>query len=260
MPRFRQRANNGSSHAAGEGVRDGDPIDDRPKPPTSDDLADKQLAATFTNLALAVREAVLKIDKARKRVLALILHDKVRSEAIAIRHEANGTTLHALQGVLFQSDAFDRLAKQRAKLDLFHDEHFVDDRTGYARLGELSAGKLDSLIDILVVQHITAHMQRRTDLVHLLATELKVNIRDHWRPDSGWLAGYQKSQLSHLMAELRGPTYDPSRETRKKSELVEALALLFADAAEGKLEDKMLAERVNGRIPANLRETGSLAA
>jgi hypothetical protein len=55
------------------------------------------------------------------------------------------------------------------------------------------------------------------------------------------------------VAELRGPVYDPTRETRKKSELVEALALLFSHAAEGKLKDAKLAERLNGWIPSNLR-------
>jgi hypothetical protein len=103
-------------------------------------------------------------------------------------------------------------------------------------------------------------MVRETKLVRHLATELGVNVRDDWRPDAAWLAGYRKIQLSHLMAELRGPVYDPARETRKKSELVGALATLFTEAAEGKLEDKALATRVNGWIPANLRGSGSVAA
>jgi len=41
---------------------------------------------------------------------------------------------------------------------------------------------------------------------------------------------------------------------RKKSELVESVAKLFADAADGKLEDKKLAERLNSWVPTNLRE------
>ena len=40
----------------------------------------------------------------------------------------------------------------------------------------------------------------------------------------------------------------------KKSELVEILVKLFADAADGKLEDKKLAERLNSWLPSNLRE------
>ena len=43
-------------------------------------------------------------------------------------------------------------------------------------------------------------------------------------------------------------------ETHKKSELVEHLTRLFTDAAEGRLEDKALADRVNGWLPANLRD------
>jgi hypothetical protein len=57
-----------------------------------------------------------------------------------------------------------------------------------------------------------------------------------------------------------GAVYSPAHETLKKSELVEALAELFADAAEGRLEDKKLAERVNSWIPSNVRETAAIAA
>lgn len=257
VPRSRRGTINGnrSSDTNGNGA-----VDDRLKPKTSEDLAERQLAATFTHQALSVREALLKDDKARKRVLVMILHDKFRSEALAVRHEPNGTTLHASQGETFASAAFDRLSKQRSKLDPFADDHYVEDHSGYARLSELSPSKLDALTDLLIVDCLTAHLQRETELVTLLAGELGVNVRDYWRPDSAWLEGYQKIQLAHLMAELRGPVYDPARETRKKSELVEALAKLFADAAEGKLEDKPLAERANRWLPANLRPTDTPAA
>jgi hypothetical protein len=56
------------------------------------------------------------------------------------------------------------------------------------------------------------------------------------------------------MAELHGSIYNPASESRKKTELVEVLAKLFSDAADGKLEDKQLAERVNQWLPSNLRE------
>jgi hypothetical protein len=102
------------------------------------------------------------------------------------------------------------------------------------------------------VECITAHPLRRTELVHRLAVELKVNVRDHWRPDAIWLSGFHKFQLAHLITELKGPVHAPSPE-RKKSELVDQLVKFFADAAEGKLEDKQLAERVNRWLPSNLR-------
>ena len=105
----------------------------------------------------------------------------------------------------------------------------------------------------MIVECITAHMQRQTELVHRLANELKVNVRDHWRPDAAWLSSFQKIQLAHLVTELKGPVHAPSPD-RKKSELVEMLDKLFADAAEGKLEDKQLADRVNSWLPSNLRE------
>lgn len=159
---------------------------------------------TFTHQALAVREALLKNVGARRRVLTLILHETVRSEALAVRHEPNGTTLHAASDG-FVSPAFDRLRASRAKLDPFEKEHFVDDVHGYERLQKVSDSKLNALIDALIVDLMTAHMQRRTELVHHLATELKVNIREHWRPDAAWLSGFQKIQLAHLITELKRP-------------------------------------------------------
>jgi len=224
---------------------------DKPKAPTSEDLSDKQLAATFTHQALAVREALHKDAVARRRILALILHEKVRSEGLDIGHEANGSTLHAsVDG--FVSAAFDRLQDKRSKLDPLVQEHFVEDVEAYERIGKLSAAKLDGLIDLLIVDRITAHMQRPTPLVSRLAEELKVNLRDHWRPDAAWLSSYQKIQLAHLVVELKGPVHAPAPET-KKSALVAVLEKLFTDAADGKLEDKQLAGRVNSWLPSNLR-------
>jgi hypothetical protein len=141
----------------------------------------------------------------------------------------------------------------RAKLDPITEQYFVEDQPAYERLAKLSASKLDALIEVLTVGCITAHMSRPTVLVSLLARELKVNVRDFWRPDAQWLSGFQKIQLAHLIAELKGAMHVPAPE-RKKSELVEVLNKLFADAAEGKLEDKQLADRVNQWLPTNLRE------
>jgi hypothetical protein len=81
----------------------------------------------------------------------------------------------------------------------------------------------------------------------------KVNLRDNWRPDASWLTGFQKIQMAHLITELKRPAHAPAPE-RKKSELIEVLVRLFADAAEGKLDDKQLASRVNSWLPSNLRE------
>jgi hypothetical protein len=216
-------------------------------------LSDNQRAVTFTHLALAVREALLKDNAARKRVLALILHEKIRSEALAVRHEPNGTTLHAASEG-FSSAALDRLREKRTKLDKFHGEHFVDDLQGYERLAELSASKLDALIDLLIVESITAHPLRPTELVQHLAKQLKVNVRDYWRPEAKWLSGFQKYQLAHLITVLKGGALHAPAPERKKSELVDVLVKLFTDAAEGKLEDKQVAKRVNCWLPSNLRE------
>jgi len=252
VPRQRHHPSANGSSPAGAGD-----MLETSKPLTSDDLSEKQLAATFTQHAVAVRAAMTDNSAVCKRILVLLLHDKIRSEALSIRHEANGTTLHADNSEGFTSPALDTLRAKRAKLDPFAGEHFVDDRAGYERLEKLSPAKLDALIELLTAQCLTAHMLRRTELVHALATELKVDIRKVWRPDAAWLEGFQKIQLAHLLAEFRGPLYDTMTEKRKKSELVDALSKLFAQAAEGKLEDKNLAERVNRWTPANLRDEPS---
>jgi hypothetical protein len=249
--RIERRRSQPSRSGGADGSAEDSGGGNQPPPPTSDDLAEKQLAVTFTQQAVAVREALLKNGSARRRVLALILHDKVRSEALAIRHDANGTTLHA-SSEGFVSPPFDRIREKRAKLDPFATQPNVDDLTAYQKFGDLSASKLDALIDVLTIECITAHLQRQTDLVHHLAEELKVNIRDHWRPDAAWLAGFQKIQLSQLISEILGPAHTPSPD-KKKSELVEALANLFTAAATGTVEDKKLAERLNQWLPANLR-------
>lgn len=248
VPRRRhQQAGNGHSEAT-----TGGPDSEEPKAPTSDELSDKQLAVTFTHQALAVREALLANAAARKRILALVLHEKVRSEALSVKNDVNGTTVAASQDG-FTSGSFKRLSEMRAKLDPFAKNHFVEDVEGYEQLEKLSASKLDALIDLLVVECITAHMQRPTKLVQMLAHELKINVRDHWRPDAEWLSSFQKIQLAHLVTELKGDLHAPPPE-RKKSKLVGDLAKLFADAADGKLEDKPLAEKLNYWLPVNLRD------
>ncbi|MGA2233451.1 MAG: hypothetical protein ABSH22_21310 [Tepidisphaeraceae bacterium] len=219
-------------------------------------MSDRQLATTFTHQALAVREALLKDTAARRRILALILHEKVRSDGLAIRHEPNSTTLQATNQEGFVSAVFDDLRVKRAKLDPFANQAVVQDWNGYTRLADMTGSKLDALIDLLTIECVTAHLARRTELVHRLAEKLKVNVRDHWRPDAVWLSGFQKIQLSHLITHLAGPGQTPTGEP-KKSELVEVLAKLFTDAADGKLEDKELSERVNRWLASNLWEASN---
>ena len=229
-----------------------------PPPPTSDDLHDNQRATTFTHQALGVRRALLADAAARRRVLAMALHDHVRSEALAVRHDPNGTTLHADHAESFASAARDELRRRRAEVDPFQDRPFVADADAYATLADLPGEQVDALIDLLTVECVTAHLQRRTDLVVRLAAELGVDVRRDWRPDAAWLAGYQKAQLVHLTNQLRGPAYGGAAERKKKSELVAELAQLFADAAAGTLADGPLAARLNGWLPANLRDEPSV--
>ncbi len=184
----------------------------------------------------------------------MILHEKVRSEALAIRHYANATTVHADHAEGFASPALETIRKRRAELDPLHGQHSAEGHAAYDAMQALSDKKLDALIALLTVECITADLQRRTELVWKLATELGVEVRRYWRPDERWLSGYQKIQLAHLIGELRGPAYAKATEVKKKAELVSQLAKLFTDAAEGRLEDAKLADKLNAWLPSNLRD------
>lgn len=253
VPRHRSHP---SSHSNGD-AGDGNGMAETAKPPTSEDVSDRQRATTFTHQALCVREAVFKNAAVRKRLLALLLHDKVRSEALAIRHDVNGTNLHADNGEGFKSLAHDRLAAIRAKLDPLTGNQHVDDVEAFQSLGKLSDKKLDALIEVLIIGFLVAHLQRPTALIAHLAVELKVNVREDWTPDATWLDSYQKIQLAHLCIEFAGTMAAPPTD-RKKSDLVKQLSQLFADARNGGIGDKALAERVNTWLPANLRPETTL--
>jgi len=201
IPRPRRNAAGNNVHGDNEHAGEGSM--EAPKPPTPDDLKEPQLAATFTHQALAVREALLKDASARKRVLALILHESVRGEALSIRHEANGTTLHPGHSDGFHSAALDMLSQKRSELDPLYGQHHVEDHAAYDALKGIPDKQVNALVDLLTVECVTAHLQRRTELVWRLVGELGVDIRSYWRPDDKWLASYQKIQLAGLMVELR---------------------------------------------------------
>jgi ParB family transcriptional regulator, chromosome partitioning protein len=147
-----------------------------------------------------------------------------------------------------------KLREKRSELDPLLDQHYVEDDAAYDAIKALSDRKLDDLIDVLTVECVTAHLQRKTALVWCLAEELGVEVRRYWRPDERWLSGYQKIQLAHLIGELRGPVFARAAENKKKSELVSELAKLFDDAANGRLEDTKLTAKLNEWLPSNLRE------
>lgn len=254
---FRVPRQRGSATAGGNGsaTGSGDGLPPQvPPPPTSDDLSDRQTGTTFTHEALAVREALLGDERALKRVLVLALHDKVRTEALAVRREPNGTNLHADHAEEFASSALDELRKRRSKVDPLGDAYSATELEAYEKLRGLTPAKLDELIRHLAADCVTAHLVRVTPLVRTLSKELRVDVRRHWRPDATWLNSYRKCQLAHLLAELRGPAYTTPAEQRKKADLVAELAKLFEDAAEGRLSDAALARRVNAWLPANLRD------
>lgn len=251
VPRKRFEASPSNGAATHDGDAGSLPV---PAAPTSDDVSERQTATTFTHEALAVREALLGSVTTLKRIAIIALHPKVRRDALAIRSEANAVTLHADNSDGFTSAALDAMRKRRIEIDPLQDGYSHDESDAYDKLRGLDEPTLDELARLLVVECITANMARMTPLVRTLATELGVNVRRYWRPNASWLNAYKKCQLAHLIGELRGPVFDrKTADGRKKSELVAMLDKLFTDAAEARLDDLRLAERVNAWLPSNLR-------
>lgn len=219
--------------------------------PTADDLSDRQRAAVFTHRAIAVRHAVAGSPLVRKRLLVLALHDRVTTDALAIRHAANGTTIHVAESDTLKSKTFDALCSRREAIDPFKDKTFIEEDEAYQALCRLPEKVLNQLIDVLTVDLLTGHGQRETPLLAALSGELKVSIRQHWTPDAEWLSGYQRVQLADLIGTLKGPAHCSAALKRKKSELVSELATLFATATKDSvsLNEPALAERVTAWMP-----------
>jgi hypothetical protein len=179
------------------------------------------------------------------------LRSTVATDAIAIRHESNGTTLHAEASETIKSETF---ASQRAKrnaVDPFKGDRITEEDKAYRKLAKLSEKELDRLIAVLIADCLTGHGQRETPLLATLAQELQVSVRKHWTPDADWLSGYQKIQLADLIGTLEGPVYGSAALNRKKSELVEELAALFSQAGAGigGFDDPTVPERANTWMP-----------
>lgn len=242
VPRKESKGHNGSIPGGPE------PEPDRPL--SANDLSDRQKAALFTHEAVVVRQAVLSSAIVRKRLLVLALHDKVAPDALAVRHEANGTTLHAESSDTLKSGAFEMMRTKRNEIDPFSGDR-IEEEKAYRKLAKLSEKELDRLIAILITDCLTGHGQRETPLLTILAEELEVSVRKHWTPDADWLSGYQKFQLADLIGTLKGPVYRSAALSRKKSELVEELAVLFSQAAAavGGFSDPAVPERANTWMP-----------
>jgi ParB family chromosome partitioning protein len=231
----------------------GNPVPEQTAPPTSADLSQRQQAAIYAHEAIAVREAVEGNALVRKRLLMLALHDRVSKDGLAIRADANGTTIHAEEVTGFASDTFKTLELRRREIDPLAAMSHVEEVEAYDVLCGLDEARLDHLIEVLTVDLLTGHGSRPTPLIQRLREELGVNVRQHWRPDAAWLGGFQKCQLADLVEKLRGPAHGAAALRRKKSELVVELDRLFVDALAGTLEDAALAERVNQWTPNSLR-------
>ena len=98
---------------------------------------------------------------------------------------------------------------------------------------------------------------RRGDLVFILRGKMGVVLVALFAIGCGQrqvypVHGRVVDAAGNPITELKGAVHAPAPQ-RKKSELVELLAKLFADAADGTLEDKKLAEKLNSWLPANLR-------
>lgn len=233
-----------------------------PKPPTSEDLADRQQEAAYVHETIAVRSALLADNdhaaKTRRVLLVMMLCEKVGShDGLLIHHDYDPIARYAEMKPKdkgpFVSEAWDALGARGAELDPFGKRGHVQTDKAYQTLMGLADDQLDALIDLLIVQRVAGSLNHHTELIARLVVDLGVELRAFWTPDAEWFSGYKKIQLAHLIGKLRGKAHGGAAERLKKSELVESLATLFADACDGKLDNTKLAEKVNAWIPSCVR-------
>lgn len=228
--------------------------------PTSAELSAPQVSDVLAHEAIAVRYAVSQDALVRKRLLVLMLHERVHADALTVQRITNPTLQHAGKREGFRSEALDAQREWMSAMDPLEPKVHFSEEDAYRTIALLTEEQLDALIDALVVECLGGNILRATPLISLLRTELRVSVRQYWRPDAKWLAGYQKCQLAHLVGELCGPVHGSAAMSRKKSELVSELDTLFTNAAENRLSDEALAQRLNEWLPAVLRDDDALTS
>jgi ParB/RepB/Spo0J family partition protein len=216
------------------------------KPLDADTVTDGQKRSVYAAHALAVRQAALSDPHRCKVLTVMALHEHIRSEGLAIRPEPNDSSLHADHNPDFVSVAKVELEERRQTLDPLVGKTSIDDIDAYTALMKLDDARLDQLIVLLTVSLLTNRSLKPNGLVVRLASDLKMNIRDHWTPDGPWLKGYRKVQLADLMTKLVGI---PPLADAKHSQLVASLAEVFSMAKAGTHGDSKVAERVSKWLP-----------
>lgn len=244
VPKPGRGAESGNGHA-GENGKEAESL-------TPDDLTDPQTAMALAHHAYAVREALLGNEHLRLVVLAMMLHDKVRREGIALRHDTNSSTLFADMEEAFVSPVKERLVEARKALDPLTESTYFDEKDVFERLSKLQVDPLCKLIDLLVVALLTHRPTKPTPLLCRLARELKVDLRAVWTPDAQWFKRFRKTQLIGLLTRFNGKLATPTPDT-KHGDLVKRLADLFASADAGRLDAK-LTKQVKAWCPAPLRD------
>ena len=172
-----------------------------------------------------------------------------------MRREANAVTLHADNTEGFTSPASEELHRRRAEDDPFKDDYSIDEAEAYAT-GSLDVPEatLDDLIALLAVECITTHLQRGTPLVRRLAGELgreRPPAVATGRRVAGWIP---EGPIDEPDGRAARPGLRPATASggRSRSWLTHS-PTLFTDAAEGRLDDPKLAQRLNEWLPVNLR-------
>ena len=218
--------------------------------PNLNNLSEAQQSELFTQELIAVREALAADRIARKRILVMVLHDRIERDAIMLHRHTHGADAHSrTQG--FVSSILDAQRERRNSADIVAQEESVSEVEAYERLCSLTEEGLDALIDTLTLDVLRANTNKPTPFVRKLRETLGVQIRSCWTPDASWLSGYRKAQLAELFGQLNGPTHGPATAPRKKAELISCLAHLFKTAAHSpaQIDDPELVEQLNTWLP-----------
>ncbi|MFT3784909.1 MAG: ParB/RepB/Spo0J family partition protein [Tepidisphaeraceae bacterium] len=219
--------------------------------PDAERLSDGQRGTVLAAHAYAVREAVLADVHVCKVLTVMAMCGKLRSPAIALRDEANPSTLHAEHDESFQSGAKQRIGRQLEGSKVPALSGAQNDLKVFEALSALPNKDLDRLIALFTVDLLSHGAQRPQGLLLHLAGLLKVNIRKDWTPAAAWLRPYRKAQLADLLMTLCGRIAAPAPDA-KHGDLVLKLDKLFKEAATGTLAVGKLAETVNRWLPTSV--------
>jgi ParB family transcriptional regulator, chromosome partitioning protein len=222
---------------------------------TADETADSGLAAAKPKAmyptplrrymgwhkTLAVQE-VLLADSRRAREVAAIhellglrVHDALQALAKSEKQQISYEVIEAQAAIIVRLLGLEQTDGDPAWRTLGVVGRQTDDALDlYRRIKALSDAELDQLRLVVAVlpfgQTNCDRLDSGESLFNAVATDLKIDMRNHWRPDADFLNRRTREQLVALAEQCGHADGVSGLRTRKKTELVNALLRHFEQA------------------------------